>query len=378
MRESVRLGHVAGVPVGVNWSLLAIFVLLASSLSAGLLPDSHPGLSTPAYVSVGVGTALLFFASVLLHELSHALVAQRNGIRVEGIVLWIFGGVAKLEGDARSPGAAFRIAVVGPVVSVVLGLVFFGIAALYGEVGVGGLVGEGARWLGVINLVLAAFNMVPGAPLDGGRVLRAVLWGLGGDRNRSWVQAARAGKVVGYVVIALGVLQFATLGVGGLWLVLIGWFLLSAARVEESHAELRGALGDLPVSELMSPDPVTVPAGSTVQEFLEGHVFQHRFSTFPVVDEERHPVGLVTVNRVKTVPPDRWPSTPIESVAAPIDEVAQARPDEPVVDALERLGPAGDGRILVLRDAHVAGIVSPVDVLRAMELAGLRRIAQTV
>lgn len=378
MRESVRLGHVAGVPVGVNWSLLAIFVLLACSLSAGLLPESHPGLSTAAYVVVGVGTALLFFASVLLHEVGHAVVARRNGVGVEGIVLWIFGGVAKLEGDAPNPRAAFRIAVVGPLVSVVLSLAFFGISALYGEVGFGGLVGEGARWLGLINLLLAAFNMVPGAPLDGGRVLRAVLWGLGGDRNRSWVQAARAGRVVGYVVIALGVLQFATLGVGGLWLVLIGWFLLSAARVEESHAELRGALGDLAVSELMSPDPVTVPVGSSVQEFLEGHVFQHRFSTFPVVDEERHPVGLVTVSRVKAVPPDRWSTTPIESVAAPLDEVTQARPDEPVVDALERLGPDGDGRILVLSDDHVTGIVSPVDVVRAMELAGLRRIAQTV
>ena len=378
MRESIRLGRIAGVPVGVNWSLLAIFVLLAVSLSAGRLPESHPGLSTAAYVVVGVGTAMFFFTSVLLHEVSHAVVARRNGIEVEGIVLWIFGGVAKLEGDAPDPGAAFRIAVVGPLVSVVLGVVFLGISALYGDLGVAGLVGEGARWLGIINLVLAAFNMVPGAPLDGGRVLRAILWRLNGDRDRSWVQAARAGRVVGYVIIAFGVLQFATLGVGGLWLVLIGWFLLSAARIEESHAELRGALGDLTVSELMSPHPVTVTVGSTVQEFLEGHVFQHRFSTFPVVDEDRHPVGLVTVSRVKSVPPDRWPSTPIESVASPIDEVDRARPDEPVVDALERLGAEGDGRILVLSDDHVVGIVSPVDVLRAMELSGLRRLAHSV
>jgi Zn-dependent protease/predicted transcriptional regulator len=378
MRESIRLGRVAGVPVGVNWSLLAIFLLLAVGLSAGRLPDAHPGLSTPSYVAVGVGTAILFFVSILLHEVAHAIVATRSGVGVEGIVLWLFGGVAKMEGDAPTPGAAFRIAVAGPLTSVALGLVFLAISAMYGDLGLPGLVGDGARWLGIINLVLAAFNMVPGAPLDGGRALRAVLWSATGDRDRSGVLAARAGRVVGYVVIALGVLQFATLGVGGLWLVLIGWFLLSAARVEESHAELRGVLGEVPVSQLMTPDPVTVRAGTSVQDFLEGHVFRHRFSTFPVVDEVGRPVGLVTVSRVKAVPADRWPVTTVEAVASPIDQVGCARPDEPVVDALERLGADGDGRILVLSGEQLVGIVSPVDVVRSMELASLRRHAHAV
>jgi Zn-dependent protease/CBS domain-containing protein len=372
MKESFRLGRIAGVAVGVNWSLLVIFALIAVSLSAGRLPAVYPDQSTAAYVVAGLITALLFFTSVLLHEISHAVVAQRNGIEVEGIVLWLFGGVAQLKGDAETPGAAFRIAAVGPFVSFALGLGFLAIAALLDGVGATGLVIESAIWLGIINIVLAVFNLFPGAPLDGGRVLRSILWKINGDKNRSWVQAARAGRVVGFVLIGLGILQFAAGAVGGLWLAFIGWFLLSAARMEESHAMMRGTLGDMRVSRLMSPDPVTAPADITVAQFLDDYVFRHRFSTFPVVDREGRVVGLATVNRVKTVPPMERASMRLGEMATPIDDVAVARPDEEVVEAIERLGGGEDGRLLVLDGQRVVGIISPVDVIRVMELSSLR------
>jgi Zn-dependent protease/CBS domain-containing protein len=376
MRESIRLGRIAGVAVGVNWSLIAIFLLIAVSLSAARLPEAYPDQTTTAYVVAGVITAVLFFTSVLLHEVSHAVVARRNGIEVEGIVLWLFGGVAQLKGDAATPGAAFRIAAVGPFVSVLIGLFFLSVAGVLDGAGTTGLFVESARWLGVINIVLAVFNLFPGAPLDGGRVLRAILWKLSGDKERSWVQAARAGRVVGFVIIGLGILQFAAIGVGGLWLVLIGWFLMSAARVEESHAQLRGTLGDLPVSGLMTPDPVTAPAEITVEQFLDDYVFRHRFSTFPVVDRGGRVVGLATVNRVKGTSAAERTTMRVGDLATPLAEVSTARPGEPLVDALDRIGGGADGRLLVMEGERAVGIVSPVDVIRVMELSALRNGGQ--
>ncbi len=372
MTESLRLGRIAGVSVGINWSVLAIFVLIAVSLAGGRLPEVYPDQSPTAYLVAGFLAAVVFFASLLAHELSHAVVARRNGIEVEGIVLWLFGGVAKMKGDPDAPGPAFRIAAAGPSVSIVLGLLFLGVAAVLDERGAEGLVAESARWLGVINLVLAGFNLLPGAPLDGGRVLRAVLWKISGDKERSWVQAARAGRVVGFVVIGLGVLQFAAFGVGGLWLVLIGWFLVSAARVEEAHAELRGSFGDMTVDRLMTVDPVTVPADVPLQDFLDAWVFRHRFSTFPVTDAHGRLVGLVTVNRIKDVPPDARAHTTVGQLAARLSDVPTAHPSERVVDVIDRLGGAEDRRLLVVDGDRAVGIVSPADVIRVMELNALR------
>jgi Zn-dependent protease len=372
MNESLRLGRIAGIAVGINWSVLAIFLLIAVSLSAGRLPEAFPGESTAAYVTAGLITAVLFFTSLLLHELSHAVVARRNGVEVDGIVLWLFGGVARMKGDAQTPGAAFRIAAVGPFVSILLGIGFLGITAVFTEAGTEGLIVESARWLGIINIALAVFNLFPGAPLDGGRVLRAILWRFNGDKERSWAQAARAGRVVGFVIIGLGVLQFAAIGVGGLWLVLIGWFLVSAARVEEAHAELRGSLGDMRVERLMSPDLVTAPADITLDDFLEKYVFRHRFSTFPVVDRDGRVVGLATVNRIKGVPPVDRATMRLADLATPLDRVPVARPDELVVEAIDRLGGAEDNRLLVMDRDRAVGIISPVDVIRIMELTALR------
>lgn len=372
MHESLRLGRIAGVAVGVNWSLLAIFALIVVSLSAGRLPDAYPGQSTAAYVAAGVVTAALFFFSVLAHEVSHAVVARQQGVEVDGIVLWLFGGVAQLKGDAATPRAAFEIAVVGPAVSIALGLGFLGLGGLLDEAGVQGLVVESARWLGVVNLVLAVFNLLPGAPLDGGRVLRAILWWTSGDKERSWVRAARAGRIVGLGIIGLGLLQFAAFGVSGLWLVLIGWFLASAARVEEAHAEMRGSLGDLTVGQVMSPRPVVAPGEVSVEHFLEWYVFRHRFSSFPVVDADGSVVGLLTVNRVKTVPRERRAGMRVDDLATPLDEAQVAAPDDPVVDVLDRLGGQEDRRLLVMSGDQLVGIVSPVDVIRVMELSELR------
>lgn len=374
MNESIRLGRIAGITVGVNWSLIAIFVLVTFILAAGRFPAVYPDQPAGAYVAAGLVTAILFFGSVLAHEISHAIVARRNGVEVDGIVLWLLGGVARLRGDADQPGQAFRIAAVGPFVSLVIGVVMLLVAFALDQADAAGLVVESALWLGLINIVLAVFNMFPGAPLDGGRVLRAILWKFSGDKHRAWVQAAKAGQVVGFIIIALGLLQFAAIGVGGLWLMLIGWFLVIAARAERAHAEMQGSLGDTRVADVMTSDPVTAPADISIEELLDDYVFRHRFSTFPVTSDGRT-VGLITVNRIKELPAEDRATTRVRDLVTPIDDVPTVAAEQPLMETIEGLDAGPDRCLLVMSGDRVVGIVSPVDVLRTLERQELRRPA---
>ncbi|MGH3344958.1 MAG: site-2 protease family protein [Carbonactinosporaceae bacterium] len=377
MGDSFTLGRVSGVKIGVNWSVLVIFALIGYGLSAGRFPDAYPGYGTPSYVTAGLATALVFFGSLLAHELAHAIVARRNGLEVEGITLWLFGGVARLGGEARDPGAELRIAGVGPLVSVLLGAGFLLLAWLVDVVGYQGLVVGGFAWLGAINLALAVFNVVPAAPLDGGRLLRSIVWWRTGDRLRATVVATRAGQVFGWVLVGGGLLAFLGAGnVGGLWLALIGWFLISAASVEGQQATVRGRLGGLAVREVMTRDPKTAPGSMTVADFLDGEYFRYRHSAFPITGTDPgEPEGLVTMNRIKQVPPDRRATTLLQDIACPLDETPQARPDEPVADLLPRMNQSPEMRALVIDGGRLLGIVSPSDVTRTLEWLSLRRSA---
>src|SRR3712207_6423236 len=299
MRASISLGRIAGIRVGINASVFLIVAILVFGLATGTLPASYPGRGVAAYVVAGIVGAVLFLASLLAHELAHSLVARRNGIEVDSIVLWLLGGVAQLRGDARTPGADFRIAFVGPLTSLGLAIVFGVAAQGLRWLGVGGLPVGVLAYLAGPNVVLAVFNLIPAAPLDGGRVLRAALWQWRGDRHSAAVNAARAGRILGFVLIAIGVLQVVMgAGLGGLWLALIGWFVVSAASVEEQQARLSGRLAGVAVGQLMTSRPLILDSEMTVNDFVNQVAMTHRFSTYPLVDPAGRLTGLVTLNRV--------------------------------------------------------------------------------
>ncbi|MGH9151255.1 MAG: site-2 protease family protein [Acidimicrobiales bacterium] len=373
MNESIRLGRIGGVAVGINWSVLVIFALITTGLASGRFPALYPDLAPLAYLVAGLAAGVVFLASLLAHEIAHALVARRNGIDVDGIALWLFGGVARLTGEAPDPGADLRVAGVGPLVSAVLAAAFFLVGLALDTGGAPGIVVGVFGWLAVINLVLALFNLMPAAPLDGGRILRAYLWRRRGDRLSASVTAARAGRGFGWLLVALGTLQFvAGAGFGGLWLVLIGWFLANAAGAEEQHARVRTALGDVRVADVMSPDPAVAPPDITVDAFLDRYVFPSRYSTFPLVGPHGEPAGLVTLGRVKRVPPDERRSTTVGEVACPVEEMTVVAPDEPLAALVAKLSQCSEGRAVVVDHGRVVGIVSPADVVRQLEVADLR------
>ena len=369
MEGSIRLGRVAGIRVGANWSLLVLFWLIAWGLATGVYPNEDAGHSDAAYWAAAVATALLFYGALLAHELAHAVMARRQGVPVEGITLWLFGGVTRMKGEAASPGGAVRVAAVGPVVSLAAAAVFGLLGVVLDGLGVPQLVGAMAWWLARINVILAVFNVIPAAPLDGGRILQAVLWRRSGDRLAASTTAARAGRGFGYLLIGLGLFEFSLgIGVGGLWFVFLGWFVVMAARAEQLSAEARGQLGGVRVADVMTRDPVVAPGWITVAAFLDEYMLRNRFSAFPIQAFDGRLAGLVTLNRLKEVPPDRRAVVRVSDVACGMEEVAVARSDEMLLDLVGRLSGCGDGRALVIDDGRLVGIVSPTDVARALEI----------
>jgi Zn-dependent protease/CBS domain-containing protein len=377
MTETFRLGRVAGIAVGVNWSVLAIVVLFTWSLATATLPEFAPGYGDAAYWVAAVGLAVLFFTCLLAHELAHSVVAMHHDVQVDSITLWLLGGVSKLRGEAHDPSAQLRIAGAGPATSAVLGLVFGGAAAVLALLDAPALAVASLGWLGAVNGMLAAFNLVPAAPLDGGRLLHALVWRRTGDHARATAAATTAGRWFGASLVALGLLLTFGGVVTGLWFVLLGWFVITAARAEATHELLQGAFSRLRVRDVMTPSPIVVPASASVAGLVDEWFLHHRCSAFPVVDEHGAVVGLVTLQRVRTVDRRAWSSLHADDVADALESVATAAPDEALIGALQRAAerPGGNGRILVFDGAHLVGIVSPTDLQRAIDVVGLH--AQT-
>jgi Zn-dependent protease len=369
VRDAIPLARVAGFPVKVHWSVLVILWLFTWSL-ATTLPGTVKGYSPLAYWLAGVCGALVLLASLLAHELAHAIVARRAGVAVGDVTLWLFGGVTSLGGEAKTPKAAFRIAIAGPATSLALAATFGGMVAALHTVHAAPVVVGVASWLAAINLVLGLFNLLPGAPLDGGRVLRAYLWRRHGDIVRAGIGAAHAGRVVAFILIALGLAEFVAGGViGGVWLAFIGWFIFAASRDEETRITTRQLFAGVSVSDAMTARPHTAPGWLTVEDFIQRYVLGDRHSAYPVADPDGSIVGLVTLTQLRDVAPSRRGTTRVADIALPLDAVPTAAPQEPLTALLERMARAGArSRALVLDGGEVVGIVTPSDLTRLMDV----------
>jgi Zn-dependent protease/CBS domain-containing protein len=379
VRATFTLGRIAGVRIGVHWSVLVIFGLIAAGLAAGRLPEAHPHHLWVAYALAGLVTAVVFFASLLAHELAHAVQARRNGVAVDDIVLWLLGGATRMRAEAPSPAAELRISGAGPLVSLVLGVGFGLVASALAAVSAPGLVVESVAWLAAINILLALFNAIPAAPLDGGRLLRAFLWWRTGDRLRATAGASAAGRVFGWMLVALGLWWFLwAASFGALWLALIGWFLVVAATEEERQARMREVLRGVPVRETMTPDPVTVPSRLTVGGFLSDPAYAYRHSAYPVMGEGENGdgdevFGLLTVERAERVPAADHRRTTVGEVMLPLAEARVAAPDDALSELLPRVERGAEHRVLVIDGVRLVGIVSPSDVSRTVKWLSAHR-----
>jgi Zn-dependent protease/CBS domain-containing protein len=360
-----QLGRIAGIRIGVNWSWLIVFALIVWSLAVAVFPSQNPGFSDGEYIALAVVAALLFFVSLLLHELGHALQARREGVEIEGINLWLFGGVAQFKGGFPSAGAEFRIAIAGPLVSLALGLLCM-LAALAGlPSAIDGVV----AWLGFTNLILLAFNLLPALPLDGGRVLRSALWHFRGDLKWATHVASLVGRGFGFLFIGLGVLMLIVDGAfSGAWLAFVGWFLLQAATAEARYVAAEQALEGLKVRDLMIRQPVTVDADLSVGQFMDEVAWSRRYTTYPVL-EHGQPIGLLAFRSVAAVPRNEWNARRVRDAMIPVDQVPLLDEDDEAIDALAMLSASEVNRGLVVDDGRLAGFLSITDLARALEVA---------
>jgi len=363
---TIRLGRVFGIDVAFNWSLIFVFALVTWTLATAVLPADAPGAAALMYWLVAAAGAVLFYVCLLAHELSHALVARRYGMKVAGITLWLFGGVSQLEGDPPSARAEALIAGVGPLTSFAVAGVAF-VAALIARADP--LASDLLSWLTFVNIALALFNLVPAFPLDGGRLLSSALWWRSGSRQRGVHNAVRVGRVFAYLMIAGGAFELFLRDIAnGGWIAFLGWFLLSAGTTEEVGSTLRTFLRSVPVSAAMTAPVVTLPDWVTVDTFLESVVPSHSFTTYPVHDASGKLTGVVRLSDLVRMPARERAEKHLHEVARPIADVPTTNPREDLSALIQRIGARLEQRVLVFDAGQLVGIVSPADVARVLTL----------
>jgi Zn-dependent protease len=359
----------------MHWSMPLLVILLGYDLGRQTLPTWTPGRSDAVYTVAGAIGAVLLMASLLFHEAAHAVAALRKKISVEDVTLWALGGMTRM-GRPQTAGAALVVAISGPLTSLFLGGV-----ALGAGIGLHQLTGWAVPsavlvWLGWVNLLLGVFNLLPAAPLDGGRVVQAAVWWRTGDRDRAERAAGRAGQVLGVLLMAGGWISFLRGSPGGLWLVLIGLFITIVANAERQRATLGTALRGLRVADAMSSPAVTGPDWLTVGRFIDEVAVRSRHSALPLLDFEGRPSGLVQMRRLASVPQAHRETLRVRDVATPLSQCAVAAPDDLLTDVLDQFRPRAGMRMLVVADGHLVGIITAHDVSRLSEQRTLSRQAR--
>ena len=389
MQRGIRLFSVAGIEIWLDWSLLIIFLLVSTSLGAGVFPSWHPDWSAAQSWLTAILAAILFLASVLVHEMSHAIVGRAHGMQIPRITLFIFGGMAHLEDEPRTWRVEFWMAIVGPVTSLLLGLLFL----WAGNLAAGGLdlaaddpeemlaglgpVATLLLWLGPVNIILAVFNLVPGFPLDGGRVMRAVLWGVTGDLRKATRWASNAGRAFAWFLIACGIsmifgVQLPIFGTGlvsGLWLALIGWFLHNAAVMSYRQLLIERSLKGKRVADLMLRDVQTASPELSIRDFVDDYVMGRDQRAWPLTDGNRL-VGLVCLEDVRRRPRQDWANTLLREIMTPAERLATVAPDEDAMQAMKLISRQNVNQLPVVENGRLRGLIRREDILRWLSLYG--------
>jgi Zn-dependent protease/CBS domain-containing protein len=363
-----KLFKLLGFEVSIDLSWIIIAVLISWSLSTGVFPFQVENLSTQTYWIMGIIGAVGLFASIIVHEFSHSIVARRSGMPIKGITLFIFGGVAEMGDEPPSAKSEFWIAIVGPLTSIAMGGVFYGLYALGSRTGWSQAISGVVGYLAMINFLLAGFNLMPAYPLDGGRVLRSILWGWKGNLRWATRISSSVGAAFGVFLIVLGVLR--VIGgnfVGGMWFFLIGWFIYGAAKMSYQQLVTRRALEGEPLKRFMKTDPVTVPKSTTIDRLVEDYVYRYHYKLYPVVNADRL-LGCISTRDIKEVPRDEWTRRTVGEVAEKCNPENTISPDADAVEALSVMRRNQASRLLVVDGGELLGIIALKDMLEFLSL----------
>ena len=367
MRKSFKLMTIFNIPVEINFTWFIILGLVVFTLARGYFPLTNPELSAGAHWLMAAIAALLLFASLLAHELSHSIVARRDRLPIRGITLFVFGGVAHMEKEPASPGVEFRMAIAGPLMSFFLAGLFFILTRLFYSLRLPTPVLSITNYLFILNLIVGIFNLIPGFPLDGGRILRATLWSYYKDLKKATAIASGFGKGFAFFLIAIGFLNLFTGSIiSGIWLIFIGLFLQEAAEMSYRQVVMKKILGGVKVKDLMTRSVITVPADITLDRLVDDYFFRTRHATFPVLEDDNI-LGLVILHDIKEVPREKWPQRTAKDIALPLSHQLVIDQNADVMTALGRMANNGLGRLLVIENSKLLGILSQRDVMRLFE-----------
>ena len=368
MMTGIRIARVLGFDLRLDLSWFVVFLLVLWTFAQYVFPGRVVGYGPVVYGAMAFAGAVLFFVSVLLHELAHSVVARARGIPVEGITLFIFGGMARVRADVENPKDEFLITVVGPLSSAFIGLILLGFARVGAAWGITEPVTGVASYLALLNLILAGFNLIPGFPLDGGRMFRSLVWYVSKDPRKATRWASYTGRAFGLLLIGCGILTLWEGGlVWGMWLIFIGWFLAQAAEASYRQLILRRILEGVTALEAMTRAPETLRPEVTLRDVVDQYFLRRRYNSFPVEDDQGNLLGLITLSQVKKVERDRWPTVRVGEVMMPLSETVTVRPHDTLADVLSKLEQAGAGRALVVDNDRLEGVISNADVAQWLE-----------
>jgi Zn-dependent protease len=366
MPGALRIIKIAGIDIYIHVSWLIILVFLTFSLATGWFPSSYPGYSSLTYYILGFISALLLFVSVLLHELAHSFVARARGLPVHNIVLFIFGGVSNLEQEPQTPGTEFTMAFVGPLVSLLIGALSYGLLALVR--GSHSLIEPILSYLAVTNILLGIFNLLPGFPLDGGRVLRSIIWKATGNIQTATNVATFVGQTFAYLFILLGILQFfAGNGFGGLIIIFTGWFLLNAAQTTRTQTTLDAAFRGVTVGQVMNTNTMTVPANISLQRLVDEYFLPQGLRSALVMQVDQL-AGLITLSDIRHIPREQWPQTPVGLVMVPAERLHTVTPQQSLKDTLPLMNGQDVNQLPVVQDGKLVGVLTRDAIIRSLEI----------